>query len=79
MNYTRTLPSGNFNLYLRYAALADQAVQLDRVTGDPTQPGQSLDPLGTISATRTGNENSFRYAPMADALGKPIVLTLADG
>jgi len=76
MNYTRTLPSGNYNLYLRYAALADQTVQLDRVTSDPTQPNQILGPLGTINATRTGNENSFRYAPMTDALGKPLVLSL---
>ena len=76
LNYTRTLPSGNYNLYLRYAALADQAVQLDRVTSDPTQSGQTLSPLGTINATRTGNESSFRYAPMADALGKPLVLSL---
>jgi hypothetical protein len=76
LNYTRTFPNGYYNLYLRYAALVDQTVRLDRVTSDPTQPGQTLSALGTISAPRTGNENSYRYAPMTDALGKPIVLSL---
>ena len=76
LNYTRTFPKGNYNVYLRYADLVDQVLQLDQVTSNPGQPAQTLKPLGTINAIRTGNENSYRYAPMTDALGKPIVLSL---
>lgn len=77
LNYTRTFPAGNYNVYLRYAALNDQVLQLDRVTGSASQPNQSLELLGSINAIRTGNENSYRYAPMTDALGTPIVLNLS--
>lgn len=76
LNYTRTFPAGNYHVYLRYAALNDQSLQLDQVTSSSSQPGQTLKLLGTINAIRTGNENSYRYAPMTDALGTPIVLSL---
>ena len=76
MNYTRTLPGGYYNLYLRYASLMEQIVQFDEVTSSPAQSDQTLRRLGTIIAPRTGNENSFRYAPIGDAFGEPIVLNL---
>ena len=77
LNYTRTFPAGDYNVYLRYAALVDQVLQLDQVTGNPGQPNQALKLLGSINAIRTGNENSYRYAPMTDALGNPIVISLS--
>lgn len=77
MNYTRTFPAGTYVVYLRYAALDDQVVQLDQVTSSPSQPNQSLKLLGSINALRTGNEHSYRYAPMTDALGHPVVLHLS--
>jgi hypothetical protein len=75
LNYTRTFPSGNYHLYLRYASLMNQTLQFDQVTSDPALPNQTLRRLGTIHAPRTGNENSFRYAPIGDAFGEPIVLS----
>ncbi|MHC1764446.1 MAG: hypothetical protein AB9869_09080 [Verrucomicrobiia bacterium] len=77
LNYTRTFPAGNFNVYLRYAALVDQVLQLDQVTSNAGQPNQSLKLLGSINAIRTGNENSYRYAPMTDALGNPLFVSLS--
>jgi hypothetical protein len=77
LNYTRTFPEGNYFVYLRYASLEDQVLQLDQVTGNAGQPSQTLELLGTINALRTGNENSYRYAPMTDALGNPIPITLS--
>jgi hypothetical protein len=77
LNYTRTFPPGNYNVYLRYADLVDQVLELDQVTSNAGQPDQTLKLLGTINAIRTGNENSYRYAPMTDALGNPIVLSLS--
>jgi hypothetical protein len=71
-NYTRTFPTGNFVVYLRYASLEDQAVRLDLITSDPAMPDPALRPLGRVRATRTGNENSYRYATLSDAFGTPL-------
>ncbi len=76
-NYTRTIPDGTYHVYLRYASLVDQGVQLERVTGDVTRPDQDISPLGSILAPKTGNENSYRYAPLADGLGNPIAVPLS--
>ena len=75
-NY-RDYPNGNYYAYLRYAALEDQTVRLDKVTNNPAQPNQTLQTVGVFNATRTGNENSFRYAPLSDALGNLIALNLS--
>ena len=77
LNYTRDYSNGNYYAYLRYAALEDQTVRLDKVVGNPAQPNPLRQPVGIFYATRTGNENSFRYAPLSDALGNLIALNLS--
>jgi hypothetical protein len=75
-NYTRTLVSGKYYAYLRYAATAAQDVRLDRVIGNITQPDQAVQFLGTFSVLRTGSLNSFDYAVLSDLLGNPVALPL---
>jgi hypothetical protein len=77
LNYTRTFAAGTYVIYLRYASLADQVVQIEEVTGGATNANQTTRVLGTINAVRTGNENSYRYAAMTDALGQPLKVSLS--
>jgi hypothetical protein len=68
LNYTRTFPATVFTPYLRAGAGADRQLRLDRVTG-PTQPNQTVKPLGLFQAAQTRTVNTYRYMPLTDAFG----------
>jgi hypothetical protein len=77
LNYTRTFPSGEYLVYLRYGSVPDQQLTLDLVTSNPTQAGQTLAPLGILNAPHTPNENAFVYAPLTDASENIITVALS--
>ncbi|PYM13638.1 MAG: hypothetical protein DME18_08565, partial [Verrucomicrobia bacterium] len=77
LNYTRTYPAGNYNVFLRASATAPQQLLLDRVTGDRTQPNQTTTSLGTFSITPTGRLNVYGYTQLNDASGNPLSVNLS--
>ncbi len=76
-NYTRNIPAGSYQVYVRAASTAAQDLRLERVTGNPGQPNQVREFLGTISVPRTGTLNSFQYIPLLDLNGRPVAIPLS--
>ncbi len=73
MNYTRTYPSGNYNVYLRVAdgggSLADSFdVETSGLGSYPTTTTN----LGTFSFANTGGWDTFSYVPLRDGSGNLI-------
>jgi hypothetical protein len=77
LNYTRTFPNKVFTPYLRAGAGADRHLRLDRVTGNPTQPNQTIKAMGLFVAAQTRTVNTYRYVPLSDAFGTPRSLNLS--
>jgi hypothetical protein len=77
LNYTRVFSNGEYLVYLRYGSVPDQTLTLDLVTSDPTKTGQTVSPLGTFNAEHTPNENAYAYAPLIDASGTVITVSLS--
>jgi len=75
MNYTRTYPSGNFNVYTRVAAGANVSSVLATVTGSGTQT-QTTTNLGTFVTPNTGGWDSFAWSPLRDASGNLVRVSL---
>jgi len=69
MNYTRTFPAGSYEVYLRESVVnmvsGDSALEL--VTGDSTQPDQTVKQLGTFLGVGTGF--SYRTFALTDGTG----------
>jgi hypothetical protein len=74
MNYTRTFPAGNWNVYLRVSSQAREDVRFDEITGDRSQPNQAKVLRGNFLVPNTGSSTRFRYVPLTDAAGNPQVL-----
>jgi len=77
LNYTRTFPTGTYHVFLRYSATAQQALRLDQVTGDRTQPNQNASLLGNFVVTSTGSLSSYGYSELGDASGNPQAFSLS--
>jgi len=77
LNYTRTFPSGNYNVYLRAASTANVSFELDKVSGDLTSPSssQTASAVGNFNIANTGG--AYRYIPLTDALGSNAVVNFA--
>jgi autotransporter-associated beta strand protein len=77
-NYTRPLPAGTFQVYMRGAnganATADSA-SLALVTAGIGTTNQTSLRLGTFSVPATGGWQSYTWVPLADAGGNPLSLT----
>ncbi|MBI3849711.1 MAG: carbohydrate-binding protein [Verrucomicrobia bacterium] len=74
-NYTRTFPTGKYDVYLRFASTVAQSVRLDLVTGDRTQPNQTTAFLGTFPVPNSGGAHT--YARLRDAFGSNLVVNLS--
>jgi hypothetical protein len=77
LNYTRTFPSGRFNVYGRFAYGRNRgfAAQLDRVTSDPTQPDQQTQRLGTFTLPGgTDSWDDYQFVPLLDENGELAVV-----
>ncbi len=79
-NYTHAYPSGWYTAYMRMSQyiLATSVIELDRVTGDPTQPDQTTVPLGSFLGTVSGYD-IHRDFPLTDAFGQPVLVHFSGG
>src|SRR5437867_13391267 len=77
MNYTRTFPSGNYNVYLRASSQKAQAMRLDEVTAGSTTSNQTTEVRGQFLLPNTGSSSRFRYVPLTDGAGNIQTLNLA--
>jgi hypothetical protein len=78
-NYTRTYPSGTWNVYLRGARGTGGTVTMNfgRVTNGWGTASQELDSLGTFSLGNTGGWQSYRYVPLVDSNNRLADVPLA--
>lgn len=80
-NYSRTFPepARRYNVYVRWTTDVDggMSATLSEVTSDPSQPGQSLVPLGTFNGPDTVCwDCTFRYDALRDGTGEKVALRL---
>lgn len=79
MNYTRDFPTGSYEVYLREAvvnfARADSVLEL--VTGNRTQPNQTVRLLGSFLGRASGF--TFRNVPLTDGTGQNKVVVRLSG
>jgi hypothetical protein len=81
-NYTRVFPAGVYHVWARIShgdANATMGGQLDLVTSDRSQPGQSLQALGEFVAPASANWDGFTFVPMTDAAGDMVNVTSPGG
>lgn len=77
LNYTRTFPDGNYNIYARLATVGGGTqVSLAQVTSDRTMPNQTTTNLGTFTFS-DNNWNIYQYVPLADSFGNAISVHLS--
>src|ERR1043166_6813238 len=78
MNYTRTFPAANYNVYLRASSQARQDVRMDLVT-NPTQDNtnQVKTLVGHFLVPNTESSTRFRYVPLTDGAGNVQTLSLS--
>ena len=76
LNYTRTIPPGTYEIYLRQALINMDAGEsvLEQVTSDPSQPNQTVKTLGSFLGTLTGF--TFRNTALTDGSGNKTVVRL---
>jgi hypothetical protein len=77
-NYTRTFPSGTYNIYLRgsdgIGASGDSA-SLSLVTGGRMSTDQTTVKLGTFSVPSTGDWQTYAWVPLKDSGGNLVGIT----
>jgi hypothetical protein len=77
-NYTRTYPSGTWNVYLRGARVgAPVTMTFGRVTNGWGTASQDLQSLGSFSVSDTGGWQSYRYLPLVDSNNRLVDVPLA--
>ncbi len=77
MNYTRTFPSGNYNVYLRVSSQGRQDVRLDQVLSGLGTSNQTTALRGEFLVPNTQGLTRFRYIPLTDGAGNLQTLTLS--
>lgn len=79
-NYTRTWPTGTFNVYIRVASgAATPATQhegFDEIMGGWGTVNQFLKPIGVFNIPRTGGWSAYMYAPLIDQFGNYANVTM---
>jgi len=76
-NYTRTIPAGDYNVYLRAAngTTGNGGVNLARVTSDPTTTNQNTVNLGAFTIPATGGWQTHTWVPLRDVNGNLLKFT----
>jgi hypothetical protein len=77
LNYTRTFPAGNYNIYGRFAYGEDGApfeATMDRLSRATTS-NQTLTPLGVFKGIGH-HAQEYSYVPLTDAQGNPLSVNL---
>ena len=78
-NYTRTYPTGTWNVYLRAArgTAGTATMTFGRVTNGWGTASQDLDTLGSFSLGNTGDWQAYNYVPLVDANSRLVEVTTA--
>lgn len=70
MNYTRTFPTGDYNVYLRFAdGGGTLTASLDQVTSGWGTTSQTITNLGTFNMVNSGGWDNFMWVPLRDSSG----------
>ena len=77
-NYTRTYPTGKFNLYGRMAAGEAASAVISLVTSGQGTANQTTTNVGTLAATGS-SYNSYLWVPLRDSVGNLAVLDFSSG
>lgn len=77
-NYTRTFPTGTFNVYARLARgdAGTVTVSLDEITGGWGTTAQFTKRVGTFSLPGGGGWSAYKYSPLIDRFGNYANVTL---
>ena len=79
-NYTKTWPTGTFNIYMRVAAgAAAPAIQhegFDQITAGWGTAAQGIKHIGGFNIPRTGGWSAYVYVPLMDKFGNYANVTL---
>jgi hypothetical protein len=76
-NYTRVFKAGAYVPYLRAATASSINIELDLVTSDSTQSGQTAIKLGRFIGPNLGSFYNFSTFPLLDFFGSPVTLWLS--
>jgi hypothetical protein len=78
LNYTRTFPTGKFNVYLRAARgnAGTATMGLQQVTGGWGTSNQITASLGSFNIPTTGSWQSYGWVALRDGNGSPVAVTL---
>ncbi|PWU13202.1 MAG: hypothetical protein C5B50_19780 [Verrucomicrobia bacterium] len=76
-NYTRTIPTGQFNVVMRAAngTTGNGSVALSRVTSGVGTTTQTTAALGTFTIPATGGWQTYTWVPLRDVGGNLVQLT----
>ncbi len=77
LNYTRTFPAGEYNIFARIAdgGTGNGGVTIAQVTSGQTTTNQTTSNLGTISVGPTGGWQTYVWEPMRDVNGNLVKFT----
>jgi hypothetical protein len=77
LNYTRTYPSGVFNVYARMSSPGSATLNFARVTGGVGTPSQTTASIGNFSLDSGLGWATYSWVPLRDASGNLVKLTLS--
>jgi hypothetical protein len=79
-NYTKTWPTGTFNVYGRFASgavsPATQHIGFDKITRGWGTVNQFIEHIGTFNIPSSGGWSSYLYVPLLDQFGNYANVTL---
>ena len=78
LNYTRTVPATNYNIYAQLAGSSVVRVQLDFVTSGATTTSQTLQPVGEFIRS-SGTGGAFELVPLTDNTGTNLIVVPFNG
>ncbi len=79
-NYTKTWPSGTYNMYVRVASAAGspatQHVGIDQITSGLGTTNQFIKPIGVFNVPSSGGWSAYHYVPLMDEYGNYANVTM---
>lgn len=78
LNYTRTVPATNYNIYAQLAGSSAIRVHMDFVTSGATTTSQTLQSVGEFIRS-SGTGGAFELVPLTDDSGTNLIVVPFDG
>jgi hypothetical protein len=78
LNYTRTVPATNYNIYAQLAGSSAIRVHMDFVTSGPTTTNQTLQSVGEFIRS-SGTAGAFELVPLTDDTGTNLIVVPFNG